>query len=467
MTSYNPYQGKVVKQKTWTCSGCGAPRPALKWARESKVCYACANKARAALKLEQLASFKALGAKPITPKALQALRARLTGRGHHAHEVTILETLPSALIPYWFGLPGKPKYKLQSIQNNSFVRCRSCGTLTGGKEHCTLQCHHDYMHTGLDEIRAKVEEFQRRRRGEPYTFTASDSLKYKAAAATGPNVSGKEFMLIWRLMNYDDGLAAKYINLRASSMKGRKLLARGRPEQRCLECHKAITLSFNDDGISMKLYCGSKCSNSSARVKALKVKTCLKRFGVSHHSQNATVKADTEARCLTKYGVRNVMQLQEFQSRSKSARLDLKPTALGDRMVDLQGYELQALAVILRKHKWPALDIRPQDVRIEAEITPIAYAHNGKTHTYFPDFFIPKRNLVIEVKSWWTAFSTEDVFKRNQSKAKACMSNGIGFKLMVMEKDGRLLQVPRDWYRRTYSAFLRAVGFKLLDPASM
>jgi len=57
------------------------------------------------------------------------------------------------------------------------------------------------------------------------------------------------------------------------------------------------------------------------------------------------------------------------------------------------------------------------------------YTFEGKHRRYYPDIFIPSENLIIEVKSLYTA--TQDV-DRNNAKWEATKSAGYVFELLIL-----------------------------------
>ena len=56
---------------------------------------------------------------------------------------------------------------------------------------------------------------------------------------------------------------------------------------------------------------------------------------------------------------------------------------------------------------------------------------DGKKHRYYPDFYIPKENLIIEVKSSYTMLYD---FYKNNLKAVATKELGYNYKLEVKTK---------------------------------
>lgn len=56
---------------------------------------------------------------------------------------------------------------------------------------------------------------------------------------------------------------------------------------------------------------------------------------------------------------------------------------------------------------------------------------DGKKGRYYPDIYIPKDNLIIEVKSVWTFAGTDEKLKINRLKQQACLDAGYNFKFMI------------------------------------
>jgi hypothetical protein len=64
----------------------------------------------------------------------------------------------------------------------------------------------------------------------------------------------------------------------------------------------------------------------------------------------------------------------------------------------------------------------------EEVIIPYRCPTDGRVHRYYPDFYIPKENLIIEVKSQYTLDVQWD---KNQAKFNAVKDNGFNFKLII------------------------------------
>jgi len=55
----------------------------------------------------------------------------------------------------------------------------------------------------------------------------------------------------------------------------------------------------------------------------------------------------------------------------------------------------------------------------------------NKKSRYYPDIYIPKDNLIIEVKSRWTYSGKPEWLESNLLKQKACLDAGYNFKFMI------------------------------------
>ena len=145
---------------------------------------------------------------------------------------------------------------------------------------------------------------------------------------------------------------------------------------------------------------GDKNYNNREKYK----ETCVERFGVENPSQNAEVHEKK---------VKNSYKSKEYTFPSGKQAL-------------IQGWENKALDKLLESYS-------EDDIIVETENIPrITYYDDlGKKHYYFPDIYIPKENLLIEVKSQWTYDSN---IPKHNLKRDACLENGFNFKFMIMSR---------------------------------
>lgn len=133
----------------------------------------------------------------------------------------------------------------------------------------------------------------------------------------------------------------------------------------------------------------------------------------------------TKQTCLKKYGVEHPMQNTEVFEKNMKSGFRRKPiiTPSGETIYT-QGYEPQFYKQLLKTYTEDEIKHRSEDM------PKIWYiGEDDKKHRYYPDFFIPKDNLIIEVKSTWTYKIKEQEISL---KRQACLDAGYNFKLEII-----------------------------------
>jgi hypothetical protein len=91
-------------------------------------------------------------------------------------------------------------------------------------------------------------------------------------------------------------------------------------------------------------------------------------------------------------------------------------------IIKLRGYEPNFLDYVFKNNILMESDIIFNPPRIQ-------YNYDNKEHYYYPDFFIPKFNLIIETKSSWIL--KKQGHEKNVQKEKATISKGYVFLLII------------------------------------
>ena len=134
-------------------------------------------------------------------------------------------------------------------------------------------------------------------------------------------------------------------------------------------------------------------------------------------------------------------------------RASLHSVSAGGYEFRLRGKEAIALEWILDN-----TTIKPCDVLCDVDGTPIIhYQDLTRTRKYLPDFWIEKRNLLVEVKDvtsigLYAKFfyqAPEVLWATNCAKAQACIDAGYKFQMLVFDKNNERIKLPKDWH--TYS----------------
>jgi hypothetical protein len=115
---------------------------------------------------------------------------------------------------------------------------------------------------------------------------------------------------------------------------------------------------------------------------------------------------------------------------------------------ECQGYEPEGIEFYAKIYGAKNL-ISGRDKRMRR----FTYEYDGKTRRYRPDIYIPKENLIVEVKSTATLGllktnkfgDGEYLWKRMKAKAIACLSRGFRFKLLLYADHKTQLNLPNTW----------------------
>lgn len=171
------------------------------------------------------------------------------------------------------------------------------------------------------------------------------------------------------------------------------------------------------------------CS-SQTRTKAKE--TCKERYGVENASQNTSIRAKQKATMLERFGVEHPHQSPDVIEKVMKSRYKLKEFVFpsGNKAL-VQGYEPNALRHLLQEGIGET-----EIVTAKTDMPAIWYVDDGKRRRYFPDIFIPARNLVVEVKSDYTYTADEG---KNLLKKEACEAAGYDFRFMIYNKKGERL----------------------------
>lgn len=117
-----------------------------------------------------------------------------------------------------------------------------------------------------------------------------------------------------------------------------------------------------------------------------------------------------------------------------------KPYKLGKRIIELQGWEPQALDYIQKR-----LHVKPNEILVGTDV-PRVYYFNTKKRIYFPDFYIPSQNRIVEVKSTHTFNVSLETLKL---KRKAVIKAGYIFSVIVLDKNISRVKLDPKWYAKS------------------
>lgn len=162
--------------------------------------------------------------------------------------------------------------------------------------------------------------------------------------------------------------------------------------------------------------------NRSNKIK----ETCIQKYGVDSPMKVNSIKQQMHQTMLDKYGVEHALQNKELLDKAIENNLFTYKTYKlpSGKVLRLQGYEPQFLDFLFNNNIILENDIQYEPFGIEYKDI------NNNIRYYFPDFYISKFNLIVEVKSKWT-----DQFDINiEQKRKSILNAGYSY-LKVIDND--------------------------------
>lgn len=191
-------------------------------------------------------------------------------------------------------------------------------------------------------------------------------------------------------------------------------------KETCLKKFGYITnLKTDDTKDKIKNTClikyGVDNPSKSEAIKEKKKKTAIKNFDVEYYTQTQEYKFRFIDTCLKKYGVNHHYHNDEiFKKVINSSFL----TKMYEDLLYQGKYELDFLEKYYKKF-------------IITKAPTINYSFDGKDKKYYPDFYLPEYNLIIEIKSEYF-YNLEKL--KNDSKMNASINKGFNF-IFIIDKN--------------------------------
>ena len=165
--------------------------------------------------------------------------------------------------------------------------------------------------------------------------------------------------------------------------------------------------------------------NIKQRSKSYK-NTMSTKYGVKNGFQLDTVKEKTKKTMMEKYGAEHPQFSNKIKYRWKLYTLP------SGKIVKCQGYEPFALKFLLDAYN------ENEIVNDRILLPKIKYVENGKCKTHCPDFFIPSKNLLIDVKSIFTY----NLHKQQMLlKQTAAIADGYEYQIHIFNRNGTINKI--------------------------
>lgn len=139
---------------------------------------------------------------------------------------------------------------------------------------------------------------------------------------------------------------------------------------------------------------------------------------------------------------------------SQSRRVRVK---VNGKSFDVQGYEPHAIRWLVEEAGVSVKDIRTTKLPV------FDYKIQGEQRRYYPDMLV-KGKYVVEVKSMFVAGITstkyalgktpKQLWDTLRAKARAVERQGFVFRLLVIDKKGNRVSMPKEWRRYSHSQIL-------------
>lgn len=168
---------------------------------------------------------------------------------------------------------------------------------------------------------------------------------------------------------------------------------------------------------------GYDSSNKSPLIKFKKVKSMISKYGYISNSLTKESKEKLKNTNLERYGVEYPMQVIEFSSKQqKNAK---KIEYYNDNLYFQGSYEKDFLTYM---NNLGNIDLIKRGNMIK-------YEFEGKNKIHYPDFYIEKYNLIIEIKS---SYYYNKHLDKNKSKMEACINLGYNY-IFIINKNYSIL----------------------------
>lgn len=151
--------------------------------------------------------------------------------------------------------------------------------------------------------------------------------------------------------------------------------------------------------------------------------TIQKRYGGNAATCDPEVRKKVRQTVLKRWGTTNVSKCPEIQERIvQGLKKHFTGRICGKYYHNLQGYEPKFI-------KWAVQHTKLSIDEIQNNCIFAKYTYKGKEHTYYPDLVVPKKRIVIEVKSEATSgvYATTEYYDYNKNRAKAKAIVELGF----------------------------------------
>jgi len=217
----------------------------------------------------------------------------------------------------------------------------------------------------------------------------------------------------------------------------------------CIEKYGVDNPSKNEDIRNKTKTTCMKKYNVDTPFKSIEIlnkikQTNLKKFKTETSLESDLIKEKIKETCIIKYGVDNPWKNIEIRKKIKNTNLErygvIHPSQsqylynlMIKKSLKIQKYKNTNL-YYQSSYELDFLDKYFEKIEIENAF-PIKYNY-GINRIYYPDFYLPEYNLIVEIKSLWWYNENLNI---NLFKQKQCLNDGYNF-IFIIDKDYQIFE---------------------------
>jgi predicted DNA-binding protein YlxM (UPF0122 family) len=184
---------------------------------------------------------------------------------------------------------------------------------------------------------------------------------------------------------------------------------------------------YNNGGTLKEIGNKYNITASGLRVKFLKLGVELRTLSESANLPSTNNrKKDTN---IARFGVENPMQNPDVYEKSNTNRYKFKSVVIdGRQFTHLQGFEEQGIRYLIEN-----FNIDVNQIRFGRKVPIVRYEFEEKNKIYYPDLFIPNKNLLVEIKCDYTY---NNMLALNITKREYAISKGYNYITLIFNNKG-------------------------------
>lgn len=259
--------------------------------------------------------------------------------------------------------------------------------------------------------------------GQPGLYYSSNSARWRCAQSTSSCPAQQEKQHIKQKARWDSYSDEQRLEEKLRKQQGMiNKYGVPNPSQNAeIQSKKIITFieRFGTDNPSKNQEVIQKIKDKTGIMLAKRQQTSVQKFGVDSYAKTDEFKRRREETWIQKYGVDNPAKSPEIQDKIQIGQQyngSYKSITLNGHTYNVQGYEPIVIKELIKS------GIPPEEIVVDRAIIPkIKYVDNsGKMRRYYPDIWLPRYNLLIEVKSLytWQKYKAINLLKINAAKDK-------------------------------------------------